>query len=256
MATKIRLARFGRRKRPFYRIMISDGRAPRDGRYIEQIGYYDPLTKPKKLEINREKVNQWLDFGAVPTTTVRNLLSSIGIFLERELLRQGKSEETITEELQKFELLQDLKLKIRSEKRKTKKKAQSEKVEVSVKEEVASVIVDSPVEEETALPEVAAENKTEKTTVTAEENQEEPSIETAEQQEKGAPGTDSETDDSEAAVQSDSEIPADESDTASAEVEEVSDVTVESESAGEDETGSAQEDISGGDQSIDENRSE
>ncbi len=116
MATKIRLSRFGRKKHPFYRIMVSDSRSPRDGRHIEQIGYFDPLTNPKKVKIDRDKVIQWLDLGATPSTAVRNLFSSSGILLERELKQQGKPEDFIQEEIQKFGLLQELKLKNKIEK--------------------------------------------------------------------------------------------------------------------------------------------
>ncbi len=141
MATKIRLSRFGRKKRPFYRIMVSDSRAPRDGRHVEQIGYFDPLTNPKKVEIDRGKALQWLDLGATPSTTVRNLFSSSGILLERELKKQGKPEEIIQEEIQKFGLLQELKLKNKIEKRKEKQKAKAAQTEAVISEGADSVAV-------------------------------------------------------------------------------------------------------------------
>ena len=74
LAVKIRLARHGAKKRPYYRIVIADSRMPRDGRYIEQVGRYNPLTNPKTIEIDLEKVDTWISKGAQPTNTVSHLI--------------------------------------------------------------------------------------------------------------------------------------------------------------------------------------
>ena len=74
MAVKIRLARYGAKKRPFYRIVVADARAPRDGKYIESLGFYNPLSKQKKVKINKEKYEEWINKGAQPTDTVRRLV--------------------------------------------------------------------------------------------------------------------------------------------------------------------------------------
>ncbi len=79
MAVKIRLKRMGAKKQPFYRIVVADSRSPRDGRIIEQIGTYNPLTEPATLDIKEELALQWLANGAQPSDTVRNLLSQEGI---------------------------------------------------------------------------------------------------------------------------------------------------------------------------------
>lgn len=79
MAVKIRLKRMGAKKTPFYRIVVADSRSPRDGRFIESIGTYNPVEVPAKVEINEESVLKWLQNGAKPSDTVRNLLSSQGI---------------------------------------------------------------------------------------------------------------------------------------------------------------------------------
>ena len=76
MAVKIRLKRMGSNKKPFYRIVVADSRAPRDGRFIEEIGYYNPVSEPKQIKINDEKAKKWLGVGAQPTETVKNLLQS------------------------------------------------------------------------------------------------------------------------------------------------------------------------------------
>ena len=74
MAVKIRLKRLGSKKNPFYRVVVADERSPRDGRFIEEIGYYNPLTDPVDIKIDAEKATKWLHNGAQPTETVRSLL--------------------------------------------------------------------------------------------------------------------------------------------------------------------------------------
>ena len=74
MAVKIRLRRMGAKKAPFYRIVVADSRFPRDGRFIEEIGYYDPTKKPSVIEVDVEKAKKWISNGAKPTDTVRDLL--------------------------------------------------------------------------------------------------------------------------------------------------------------------------------------
>ena len=76
---KIRLRRMGRRNRPFYRVVVADSRSPRDGKFIDIIGHYNPLTDPATISIDGEKALKWLRYGAQPTDTVRSLLSKLGI---------------------------------------------------------------------------------------------------------------------------------------------------------------------------------
>lgn len=79
MAVKIRLNRMGSKKRPFYRIVVADARAPRDGRFIEKIGYYDSTVEPAVVKVDSEKALEWMSKGAQPTDTVKSLLSKEGI---------------------------------------------------------------------------------------------------------------------------------------------------------------------------------
>lgn len=79
MAVKLRLTRMGAKKAPFYRIIATDSRQARDGRYIEQIGYYNPVPNPPEVKINREIAEKWLKCGAIPTDTVRALFKKEGI---------------------------------------------------------------------------------------------------------------------------------------------------------------------------------
>ena len=79
MAVKIRLRRMGAKKAPFYRVVVADSRYPRDGRFIEEIGYYDPTKEPSVIKIDNEKAQQWIKNGAQSTDTVKKLLKINGI---------------------------------------------------------------------------------------------------------------------------------------------------------------------------------
>ena len=79
MAVKIRLRRMGAKKAPFYRIVVADSRYPRDGRFIEELGYYNPMTDPADIKLDSEKAKKWLENGAQPTETVRSLFKKAGI---------------------------------------------------------------------------------------------------------------------------------------------------------------------------------
>lgn len=79
MAVKIRLRRMGAKKTPFYRIVVADSRFPRDGRFIEELGYYNPLKDPIELKVNGEKVKNWIKNGAQPTDTVKALFKKFEI---------------------------------------------------------------------------------------------------------------------------------------------------------------------------------
>ncbi|MBG9988109.1 30S ribosomal protein S16 [Aerococcaceae bacterium DSM 111176] len=90
MAVKLRMKRMGSKRNPFYRIVAADARAPRDGRIIEQIGTYNPVSEPKTLEINEELALKWLSNGAQPSDTVRNLLSKQGIMQKHHEAKNTK----------------------------------------------------------------------------------------------------------------------------------------------------------------------
>src|SRR5215469_3231674 len=97
MATKIRLQRFGRKGYAFYQIVIADSRAPRDGRFIERIGSYNPNTNPATIDLKFDRALYWLQVGAQPTDTVRTILSREGVCLKKHLLegvKKGAFDET------------------------------------------------------------------------------------------------------------------------------------------------------------------
>ena len=79
MSVKIRLKRMGMKKKPFYRVVVADIRSPRDGRFIEEIGYYNPVSEPVEMKIDEERAKYWLGVGAQPTDTVRGLLKNAGV---------------------------------------------------------------------------------------------------------------------------------------------------------------------------------
>jgi len=80
MAVRIRLARHGTRKKPFYRIVVADSESPRDGRYLENVGTYDPLYDPARVSLKPERIQYWMDQGALPSDTVRSILKKEGFF--------------------------------------------------------------------------------------------------------------------------------------------------------------------------------
>ncbi len=92
MAVKIRMKRIGAKKRPFYRIVVADERSPRDGKFIEEIGYYNPISEPKVFKIDSERVDYWIGVGAKPTTTVARLLKTDFEDLAKQVEEKKKAE--------------------------------------------------------------------------------------------------------------------------------------------------------------------
>ena len=90
MAVKIRLKRMGAKKAPFYLIVVADSRSPRDGRFIEKLGTYNPLLESNKITLDEEKTLKWLNNGAIPTDTARSLLSQCGVMTKFHNSKQGK----------------------------------------------------------------------------------------------------------------------------------------------------------------------
>ena len=97
MAVKMRLQRKGRKKRPFYHIVVADARAPRDGRFIEKLGIYNPMTSPATIDLDRDKAFDWLQKGAQPTDTVRAILRFKGVLYRKHLMR-GVKKGALTQE--------------------------------------------------------------------------------------------------------------------------------------------------------------
>lgn len=122
MAVKLRLQRLGKKKQPLYRIVAADSRSPRDGKFIEVVGTYNPRTNPPEVVFKEDKAIKWLKNGAQPTDTVRSLLRREGLLLKYHLLRKKVEPEKIEEALQQFKSKKEEKLKKLLEKEKPKKK--------------------------------------------------------------------------------------------------------------------------------------
>jgi small subunit ribosomal protein S16 len=181
MAVKIRLARKGRKKQAYYHIVVADSRSPRDGRYIEKIGNYNPLTNPATIELDFDKALGWLQNGALPTDTCRAILSYKGVLIKKHLLegvKKGAFDDA--EATRRFEeWMKQNDAKIEAEKkinearaaRLAKRQAElNAKAEDSTKAEESVKVEDSAEDkapetpaEESALPETKPETGSEET---------------------------------------------------------------------------------------------
>jgi len=195
MPVKIRLTRRGRKKQPFYHIVVADSRAPRDGKYIEKLGMYDPTRKPATIDLDFDKALSWVQKGAQPTETCRAILSYKGVMYKKHLLR-GVEKNALTEEEaeRKFnEWLTEKEQKINAERDKilSAQKAEEEKqleAEKKLNEERAQELAKKNAEEaaeESAETEEKAEEtaeaKTEENTEAPEEEKTEDSTENKEE---------------------------------------------------------------------------
>jgi len=165
MAVKIRLARHGRKKRAFYHIIVADSRAPRDGRFIEKIGTYNPNTNPATIEIDTDRAIDWLLNGAQPTDTARAILSYKGVMYKKHLLRGvEKGALTEAEADKKFEgwlkdkekKVQDKVDRLAKEKKDVEKKIFSAETEIKDAKEKAVIAKKSALAEEVKAAEVTA----------------------------------------------------------------------------------------------------
>jgi len=181
MPVKIRLARHGRKRRAFYYIVAADSRAPRDGRYIERIGSYNPNTDPATIDLNFDKALGWLQNGAIPTDTCRAILSYKGVLYKNHLLK-GVTKGALTEEEaeNKFNSwMKDKEQKIQAKVDKLKNKSKAEKENrLKIEEEINKARAEElaakqiPETEEVAAEETAAEEVKTETKEIAEEKTE------------------------------------------------------------------------------------
>ena len=164
MATKIRLQRGGRKGYAFYSIVIADSRAPRDGKFIEKVGTYNPNTNPASVDLNFDRALYWVEVGAQPTDTVRNILKGEGVYMMKHLrggIRKGAFDEAAAQT--KFDAWKENKQKgvqaIRDNEVKAKKEARAKELEAEKKinEAVAKKVADKKAAEALAKAEVEAE---------------------------------------------------------------------------------------------------
>lgn len=163
MAVKLRLQRKGRRKAPFYHIVAADSRSPRDGRFIEKLGTYNPLTVPASIELNNERAYYWINVGAQPTDTVRAILRHKGVLYQKHLL-EGVKKGALTQEEA------DAKLQAWIEQKEGRIARRREETSRK-KAEAAAKMDGTPKPRAVKLPEpVAAETPEEETSPAADEN--------------------------------------------------------------------------------------
>ncbi len=175
MPAKMRLQRFGKKRKPFYHIVIADGRAPRDGKFIEKIGTYNPVHNPAIIELDVNKAVEWLNNGAQPTDTVRAILSYKGVLYKHHLLRGvAKGALTEAEAEAKFQnWLTEKEAKIEAKRKSVEEKSRNERKEVlaaetKVKEaREAELAKKRAAELEAAKPAEEAKEEVEETTAEA-----------------------------------------------------------------------------------------
>lgn len=164
MSVKLRLTRHGRKAQPFYHIVVADSRSPRDGKFIEKIGTYNPVTNPATIDLNFERALKWLNDGAQPTETVRKILSYKGVLLKKHLLegvKKGAFNEAEAEKRfnlwmeEKTRKINDKKSALAAEKR-ADAKARFE-AETAIKEQKAQAIAKKRAEAMAAAEAAAAE---------------------------------------------------------------------------------------------------
>lgn len=133
MSVKLRMTRMGRKKRPYYRIVATDSRTRRDGKYIEKIGSYDPLAESEQVQIDKELALKWLKNGATPSNTVRNFLRNEGILFELDLWKRGLSPEEIELEYKKWDVVKQERQKKAEAMAEMKRREEEKKAEEEAK---------------------------------------------------------------------------------------------------------------------------
>ena len=186
MATKIRLQRFGKKGKPFYHVVVADARAPRDGKFIERLGSYNPNTNPATIEINFEKTLDWVNKGAQPTDTARAILSYKGVLYKKHL-QGGVKKGALTEEQADAKFAQWLETKggqiegkketLSSTKETARKAALAAEAKKNSDRAAAIAAKNAPVAEEVVEEEVVAEEAPAAETATEEVVAETPAVE-------------------------------------------------------------------------------
>lgn len=185
MPVKIRLQRKGRKKKPFYHIVIADARSPRDGRFIERLGSYNPMTKPATIEIDRDRAYEWLMKGAQPTDTARAILRFKGVMYKKHLQRGVRKGALTQEEADKKlqEWIENKEASVESRREETRQEQEDRRLRIfgeapkvetpEVAEEATEEEAETTEEEATEEAAATTEEAAEETTEAAEESAEE-----------------------------------------------------------------------------------
>lgn len=179
MPVRLRLARHGRKGRPYYYIVAADSRAPRDGKFLEKVGTYNPVSDPAEIKVDHDLALKWLQNGAQPSTTVKSILRYAGVNLKMALIKQGKSEEEVERIYSNW--IADKEARIQAKKdllasNRTKAENDALEAEAKVREARAAAIAaknappaPEPTEEEEAAPEAVEAEAAEAPEAAAEE---------------------------------------------------------------------------------------
>jgi small subunit ribosomal protein S16 len=196
LAVKLRLRRMGKKKQPIYKMVAADARSPRDGKFLEAVGFYNPLTDPHTLDLKEDRIMYWLNVGAQPTHTVKSLLRQKGLILKKELISKGLDEEKVKSELEEWQKVKEAGSKKKTDKKLSKKAKAKQEAQASA---------DAAPKEETAeepKPEAEQEVKAPAESAAKEAAPEEPKAEVKEEKqdaadsaEKDAPAEESKSED-------------------------------------------------------------
>ncbi|MBK7498809.1 MAG: 30S ribosomal protein S16 [Ignavibacteriales bacterium] len=129
MAVKLRLRRMGKKKQPIYKVVAADARSPRDGKFLEAVGIYNPLTNPHTIDLKEDRINYWLDNGAQPTDTVKSLFNQTGINLKRDIAKRKLPAEKAEALLKNWQDSKEASAQKKSVKKKKKADTQEAKTE-------------------------------------------------------------------------------------------------------------------------------
>ena len=158
MAVKLRLRRMGKKRQPIYKIVAADVRSPRDGKFLEAIGLYNPLTNPHTVDIKEDRVMHWLKNGAQPTQTVKSLLRQKGITLKNDLMKRGVEESEIESRISDWKKLKEASASGKTKKKKISRKAKA-KADAGEESSDANVVVEETSPKEENVDESTAEVK-------------------------------------------------------------------------------------------------
>jgi small subunit ribosomal protein S16 len=129
LAVKLRLRRMGKKKQPIYKVVAADARSPRDGKFLEAVGIYNPLTNPHTIDLKEDRINYWLNNGAQPTDTVNSLLNQTGINLKRDIAKRKLPEEKAEALLKNWQAMKEASSQKKTVKKKKKADTQEAKTE-------------------------------------------------------------------------------------------------------------------------------
>jgi small subunit ribosomal protein S16 len=129
LAVKLRLRRMGKKKQPIYKVVAADARSPRDGKFLEAVGIYNPLTNPHTIDLKEDRINYWLNNGAQPTDTVKSLLNQTGINLKRDIAKRKLPEDKAEALLKNWQAMKEASSQKKTVKKKKKADTQEAKTE-------------------------------------------------------------------------------------------------------------------------------